>query len=178
MGFHKKLVDLDDIFEEIFKLFFRFGRKGKKVTKKGCKPIVGCIGIIFIGTLFISICGVMTLFTTNRVPLPNLEAITTFGSGEVAGTEPVQNVQEAAAPIETQVEPEPPSEPEIIIEETQATGEIAESTVDLRDAIYVELVEDSRIIDQIGDPFQLIESDLTAIVRPAGISVTRTATHI
>lgn len=161
MGLNKKMFDLDDIFEDIFEDWFRFGRKGKKVAKKGCKPLIGCLGLLFLGTLFISICGALTLFSTNRLSLPNRG--TTIESGEGINTELVQDSTAADQIAETPLSFDAETEPEIT-EEAPVTEEIAESTAELREAIYIELVEDSRIIDQIGDPLPLIESDLLATV--------------
>lgn len=160
MLFQNNLFDLDDL-EDIFEDWFRFGRKRKKVAKKGFKAALGCLALLLTGSIFLAICGALTLFAANRFFQPNGE--TTVESLEAIDIEPVEDSQVidqiGGATVESREATD--TEP---VEDSQIIDQNGGSSVELREAIFIELVEDSRVIDQIGDPFQLIESDLNTTI--------------
>ncbi len=160
MLFHNNLFDLDDL-EDIFEDWFRFGRKRKKIAKKGFKAAFGCLALLLAGSIFLAICGGLMLFAANRFFQPNGEAM--VESGETVNIEPVEDSQIIDQIGETTVESREAIDIEPV-EDSQITDQIGGSSIELREAIYIELVEDSRISDQIGDPFQLIESDLNTTI--------------
>lgn len=164
MLFHNNLFDFDDL-EDLFEDWFRFGRKPKKVAKKAKKGIkvgLGCLTLLFTGTLLLVICGAVTLFAANRLFQPDVG--TGVQSREAIVNEPVEDSQITDQTGEPAVEPGEAIEPELV-EGSQITGQSGEATTELLEAIFIELVEDSRVIDQIGDPLQPAASDLTTTIR-------------
>ncbi|MEM7799560.1 MAG: hypothetical protein AAF633_10250 [Chloroflexota bacterium] len=132
MFFNKKLFDLDDLFDDIFDFddWFKFGRKRKK--RKIAKK--GCQSVV----------GCLTVLFAAGVLIA------------ICGVAALFAVNRTFLPNISL-----PSVPSISIPaDIPITTSDVETSAELRDAIFVELVEDSRVTSQIGDPLPLLDSDL------------------
>lgn len=132
MFFNKKLFDLDDLFDDIFDFddWFKFGRKRKK--RKIAKK--GCQSVV----------GCLTVLFAAGVLIALCGVAALFAVNRTF----LPNISL-------------PSVPSISIPaDIPITTSDVETSAELRDAIFVELVEDSRVTSQIGDPLPLLDSDL------------------